>query len=188
MASMLEADKNLYREEQSKADTYSHLENHIAASPKTRKRKLPVLVSETKVGKFRTPMGSRMRYASYSSLGSSQQQQSHLAIKVKHNATRVTSQQGPLPSGTPSHSTNLPNHTYEGHILPSFGSSQGNTSSIRNASFSSQSRAPDLFNTPSGAILTEDAPHSPPPPPDRRSADLQELKSLIESVKRKVHR
>ena len=188
MATMLEADKIMYRAEQSRNDTYAHLENHIAASPKARKRKLPILVSETKSSKFRTPMGSRMRHTSYSSMGSSQQQQSHLAMKVMQPTTRITSQHGPLPSGTPSHSTNLPSHTYEGHVLPSFGSSQGNNSSMRNVSSSSQSRMPGIFNTPSNAILNEDAPHSPPPPPDRRSTDLQELKSLIESVKKKVNR
>lgn len=185
MKTMLKAEREAYERQMNEKNTYAHLQSHISASPKMRKRKLPVLVSETKSSKFKTPLASKMRYSSHSSFGSPPQQ-SHLAMKVRGTDSRHSLYHGLLPSGTPSHSTNVPNTSYDGHVIPSFGSSVGNNSMNQNTSFRSANRESDVFQTPSSAVI-ENNESSPPPPPDRRSNDLQELKSLIASVKKKVN-
>ncbi|KAG0664192.1 hypothetical protein C6P45_000677 [Maudiozyma exigua] len=186
MKRMLDAEKDAYKKQISDANTYAHLQAHIASSPKMRKRKLPVLVSETKSNKFKTPMGSKMRYSSLVSTDS-MAQQSHLAMKVRNGATRVVSQNGPLPSGTPSHSTNIPGTTYNPHIIPSFGSSVGNNNSFHDSSLLHTTHDSHVFRTPSNAIAGDTSGNSPPQPPRRKSSDLQELKSLIASVKKRVN-
>ena len=186
MKMMLEAEKDAYKKQISDTNTYAHLQAHIASSPKMRKRKLPVLVSETKSCKFKTPMGSKMRYASHVSTDS-MPQQSHLAMKVRNGTARVASQNGPLPSGTPSHSTNIPTTVYNPHIIPSFGSSVGNNSSFHDSSLLHPTHDAHVFRTPSNAMAGDISRNSPPQPPQRKSTDLQELKSLIASVKKRVN-
>ena len=186
MKLMLEAEKDAYKKQISDTNTYAHLQAHIASSPKMRKRKLPVLVSETKSSKFKTPMGSKMRYSSHVSTDS-MPQQSHLAMKVRNGVTRVASQNGPLPSGTPSHSTNIPTTIYNPHIIPSFGSSVGNNSSFHDSSLLHPTHDSHVFRTPSNAIAGDTSRNSPPQPPKRKSSDLQELKNLIASVKKRVN-
>ncbi|SMN21077.1 similar to Saccharomyces cerevisiae YDR159W SAC3 Nuclear pore-associated protein [Maudiozyma saulgeensis] len=185
MKMMLEAENVAYNRQISEGNTYAHLQSHIAASPKLRKRKLPILVSETKSNKFKTPMGSRMRYSSHASTDSLPQQ-SHLAIKVRNGGTRTASHHGPLPSGTPSHSTNVPNISYDSHVIPSFGSSVGNNTSFHSAHLLPDTHNPNIFHTPSNAITGEESVIVPTHVSDSKSTDLQELKTLIASVKKRV--
>ncbi|CAB4255672.1 similar to Saccharomyces cerevisiae YDR159W SAC3 Nuclear pore-associated protein [Maudiozyma barnettii] len=185
MKIMLETENVAYNKQISEGNTYAHLQPHIAASRKLRKRKLPILVSETKSSKFKTPMGSRMRYSSHTSTDSLPQQ-SHLAIKVRNGVSRVASHHGPLPSGTPSHSTNVPNTSYDSHVIPSFGSSVGNNTSFHGISHIPGTQDSNIFHTPSNAITGDESVIELQQASVRKSSDIQELKSLIASVKKRV--
>ncbi|CCE62228.1 hypothetical protein TPHA_0C00720 [Tetrapisispora phaffii CBS 4417] len=103
MKKMLEYEKQKYNSERSKNNTYAHLQIHLAASPKMRKRKLPILFSEVQNGKFRTPSA-----ISIDAISSSPSVSSHLANKFRKTQQRIISAPDMVAPGTPSYINNLP--------------------------------------------------------------------------------
>ncbi|KAM3160918.1 Nuclear mRNA export factor [Lachancea thermotolerans] len=194
LRSALEQERRKHEQERNRNNTYAYLQSHIAASPRTRMRKLPVLLSESHGNRFKTPLAVRpfvKRTSSYSVPSVP----SHLAAKV-----RLAREPGPAPAdaalplpadATPSYSRNQDDITAAtaAAVLPatpSLGSSArcypgaANTSGISNVTFESP------YSTPSARVLPSAG--SPAAPVRDASSSVVELRDLIASVKKKLNR
>ncbi|QLQ82357.1 hypothetical protein HG537_0H01180 [Torulaspora globosa] len=178
MRKMLEQDQHKGKEDPDARNTYAHLRTHLAASPRMNKRKLPVLLSKSKDGPFRTPLATR------SLSSSSPAAASHLAIKVRREPRRHQS----VAPGTPSYCTNLSH-------LPIVSNSSLLAQHPDSATMSNTSldglpliREPALFQTPINSTTTNQVNSNGSMTLDRAATEsVLELKALIESVKRKVN-
>lgn len=209
MHRMLELEKEKYEKEKDLKNTYAHLRSHAEASPRSRKGKLQVLLSESLKNKFKTPLPIIVSDKRLSSSFSLPSVSSHLAAKVKMNAPSTQ----PTLLGTPSHTRNT--HMNNPRLLqtPSIAAvgSQGtaNTSGLSNITFGSE------FSTPINDIVLR-TPQEPParplgdthaasgpdkehttslPPPENNTIisdevpkSVLELKDLIASVKKKLNK
>ncbi|CDO93999.1 unnamed protein product [Kluyveromyces dobzhanskii CBS 2104] len=89
---------------------YSHLKNHVLASPKSRYKKLPVLLSESHKPKYKTPTALvNSRHSSITSDDISNP--SHLVKKMKPSRAHLPAHNISGNFGTPSQPRNLLNHT-----------------------------------------------------------------------------
>lgn len=158
MQSMLKQEQSKAMQNINKKTAYSHLKNHVMASPRSRYKKLPVLLSDSHKPKYKTPVplqGSRKS----SITATEDSNPSHLVKKVRTTSTI------PLPPhpvsgtfGTPSQPRNLLNHTSvlttpqltcigpQNATAPSMSSAELTTSNAANISTQSD------FATPAGII------------------------------------
>lgn len=171
----IEEDK--YKKQQDMKNTYAHLQSHIMASPKLYKTKLPVLLSASKQNpKFKTPMTKSDELLSTPAIPS------HLVTKVQRK------QHPPIPPTTPCQGTYFPNGSMVVHQTPivSWNSNSGNynTNHRTTSLFGFDERNPPIFQTPiqsivkpmDQSILSAEGSHT-----------IQELKNIIETVRKKVH-
>ncbi|SJM87896.1 related to Nuclear mRNA export protein SAC3 [Zygosaccharomyces bailii] len=172
-------EKKLHRM-QDERNTYAHLQSHIAASPKLKKRKLPVLLSKKREDRFETPQTRRTRSSSSPAMFS------HLAVKLGRSARLGNFNLAPA---TPSHSTNVPIAITDSHETPPFPAEQ------------LELQEPALFQTPINSTPNairqpaedSEASHSisgdatTPPVAKGIPSNIMELKNLIESVRNKVN-
>lgn len=171
MRRMRNNEDEIYKRQQDKKNTYAHLQSHIMASPKLNKTKLPVLRSSSKqTNRFKTPIAAR--YAS----GSTPADPSHLVNKIQKK------QQLTMPPGTPSHSTNFPNSSIIIHRTPV--NSRNTQSNEPTHLFGIDERSQPVFETPVQAIIN---PMDQSLLSANESHTIQELKSIIETVKKKVN-
>ncbi|CCD26980.1 Sac3p NDAI_0J00880 [Naumovozyma dairenensis CBS 421] len=183
MRSMLKLERNKQIEIENKSKgTYNHLKGHILASPKVQKRKLSILSSEVKHPKFRTPS------ANLTFNSSSPPLPSHLAVKFRKRGGRISNSTGLLPPSTPSYSTNFPHTSSNDQHTPI---TRMITEHKAVSSISSRFTGvpePNMFQTPINSIAT---PNNLAPPSKGENSplpeNLQELKSLIETVKKKIN-
>lgn len=198
----------------SKKNTYAHLQNHINSSPRSRKRKLPVLASGSKEEQLRnwpsfkygTPTTNKRRIisssSSYSSVGSTPAISSHLAVKFK-NPARISSG---LFLSTPSHSTNLPGEsgdsaTFSHTPIITTISNKDLTNNVTHSrelnSYTSIMRTPTASQTRADTISNSSkiSRHEFSPPMKSKTSDsknyiipesILELRDLISSVKQKI--
>ena len=127
--------------------------SHIAASPKVKKRKLPILLSSSHSSQFKTPLASRLNTSGTST---SPPLPSHLAMKFRNNS-RVTSLHTVLPVSTPSHSNNLPATSLNGNSSTDIQPQQPteNQRSMAESSNNAFERVPesqDIYKTPINAV------------------------------------
>lgn len=187
----LEIEQEKYLEEierakRRKRNTYAHLQSHILASPKNNQKKLPVLLSASTDSKYRTPSNSKRRIISTTPNGLPStptlgQQQGR---KDKNNKKQL------LALSTPSHSKIL-----SGSM--SVASSTASTDKtpvvtiIENAyDNNSQDHSTNdsvLYRTPVNTTQPVNAHPKIPHTPSNNNTTLKELKTLIESVKKKFH-
>lgn len=205
MKRVLEMENDIYRKQLDKQNTYAHLQSHIMTSPKLYKRKLPVLLSASKHShKFKTPLPSRSASGATPS-GT----KSYLVNKIQSRASIPDSYSSNMlpPPSTPSHSTNLPvlassvahrtpvirHNTRTSRINSSIPKSTRNSSTNHNItsnanneliSSSMFNRPQQLFQTPIHAVIKPHDNLSFSQPED--SQELQELKGLIETVRKIV--
>ncbi|CCH58203.1 hypothetical protein TBLA_0A04070 [Henningerozyma blattae CBS 6284] len=158
-----------------KRNTYQYLFSHVEASPRKTKRKLPVLLSESKSNKFRTPSG-RNNTSSLSSFGNL----SHLAKKGKnnmHNSNNI------LIFETPTYAT-INNRSY---MTPGNVTKDSNDISYIRAQYIQhipESNNSLLYNTPTNPPVSQF--HAPMiSSPDNIANNLSELRSLIDTVKKR---
>ncbi|SCV05331.1 LANO_0H05138g1_1 [Lachancea nothofagi CBS 11611] len=182
----LEQEERKHQQERDHNNTYAYLQSHVAASPRARKRKLPVLLSDSKKNKFKTPLAMRpfvkrtSSTCSTSSLASSEP--SHLAAKIKTERSLVepnTPWATPLPSRTQHNTVSDLAPLRTPSIAVSTSRLEPNTSGISNVTFESP------FSTPTQTLL----PNSRPAYPihsQEASANILELKHLIASVKKNL--
>ncbi|CAI4343147.1 CPI_1c_G0010190.mRNA.1.CDS.1 [Saccharomyces cerevisiae] len=186
MKKMLEKEKNKYQQQIGERNTYAHLESHIDASPRSKKRKLPILLSTSHSSQFKTPLASRLNTSGSST---SPPLPSHLAMKFRKNS-RVTSLHTVLPVSTPSHSNNIPAASFSGN----------NTTDIQSQQLIENQKSTSVYlNNVSERILGNQeicqTPINPVTPvvdgADQGKEDIPdsilELKILIDSVKKKVN-
>lgn len=186
MKKMLEKEKNKYQQQIDERNTYAHLESHIDASPRSKKRKLPILLSTSHSSQFKTPLASRLNTSGSST---SPPLPSHLAMKFRKNS-RVTSLHTVLPVSTPSHSNNIPAASFSGN----------NTTDIQSQQLIENQKSTSVYlNNVSERILGNQeicqTPINPVTPvldgADQGKEDIPdsilELKILIDSVKKKVN-
>lgn len=185
MKNMLEKEKKKYQHQIGERNTYLHLESHIAASPKVKKRKLPILLSSSHSSQFKTPLASRLNTSGTST---SPPLPSHLAMKFRNNS-RVTSLHTVLPVSTPSHSNNLPATSLNGNSSTDIQPQQPteNQRSMAESSNNAFERVPesqDIYKTPINAVT----PVLDSTDQDKRDIpdSILELKTLINSVRKKV--
>lgn len=178
MRRMLEQEQNRNRQDPDERNTYAHLRNHLAASPRMNKRKLPVLLSKSKEGSFRTPLATRTLSSSSPAVAS------HLAIKFRGEPRRQHSDS----PATPSYCNRLPpvsagpNSSLLAHAADA--STISNTPPGRIPII----REPALFQTPVNATTTNPSHSSGSLARDRTAPEsVLELKALIDSVKKKVN-
>ncbi|CCF56880.1 hypothetical protein KAFR_0B05840 [Kazachstania africana CBS 2517] len=182
MRKMLELEKQKLNKELNEKNMYAHLRSHVTASPKLRKRKLPVLLSETKTSsKFKTPLMSKF------STSSSPPLPSHLVTKVRRTG-RIPSYNGHLAPGTPSYSRNVPVSYGMSQQTPvaTLDSTRYFSGNLSNLTFNQSVQDSALFRTPSQAIVGSDDSKISNAPNELK--EIGELKSLIESVRRKVRK
>lgn len=186
MKKMLEKEKNKYQQRMGERNTYAHLESHIAASPRIKKRKLPILLSTSHSSQFKTPLASR---PNTSGTSISPPLPSHLAMKFRKNS-RVTSLHTVLPVSTPSHSNNLPVSSFSGNNTTDIQSqqlikSQRNTSGYSKKFFERVPGNQEICKTPINPVtpVLDGADQGKEDIPD----SILELKVLIDSVKKKVN-
>ncbi|GAV55276.1 hypothetical protein ZYGR_0AS06000 [Zygosaccharomyces rouxii] len=191
MKRMHESEEQKLQKLQDERNTYAHLQSHIAASPKLKKRKLPVLLSKNRDNRYETPQARRTASTSSSALFS------HLAIKLG-NGTRFSSFN--LPPATPSHSTNLPLTLMDSNETPLLPQQQQQQQKQREQ-HERAIQEPALFQTPINSttasndhdtslisqISSTPAADSPANVSQEIPSNLKELKNLIESVKTKVN-
>lgn len=185
MKKMLEKEKNKYQQQMGERNTYAHLESHIAASPRAKKRKLPILSSSSHSSQFKTPLASRLNTSGTST---SPPLPSHLAMKFRRNS-RVTSLHTVLPVSTPSHSTNLPATNSNGNDATDTQSQQltrskRSTPELSNSAFDRVPESQAIYQTPTNvAPASDNTDQDKDDIPD----SILELKILIDSVKKKVN-
>lgn len=178
MKRMHDSEEKKLRKTHDERNTYAHLQSHIAASPKLKKRKLPVLLSKNRENRFETPQTKRTASSSSSAMFS------HLALKLG-KSTRFSSIN--LAPATPSHSTNFPPALTDSHNTPQLSNEQ------------SALQEPSLFQTPrnfSSTVVNQPArnrgtqdssPAGSPQAPKNVPNNVMELKNLIESVRYKIN-
>ncbi|QID83493.1 actin cytoskeleton and mitosis protein [Saccharomyces pastorianus] len=182
METMLEKEKNKYQQQMGERNTYAHLESHISASPRVKKRKLPILLSSSHSSEFKTPLASRLNTSGTST---SPPLPSHLAIKFRKNS-RITSLHTVLPVSTPSHSTNLPAASSDATATTDIQSTRNsrNAVGLLSSAFEGISESHSICQTPinTSAPASEGCDKNIDDIPD----SILELKILIDSVKKKV--
>ncbi|CUS24087.1 LAQU0S13e02982g1_1 [Lachancea quebecensis] len=194
LRSALEQERRKHEQERNRNNTYAYLQSHIAASPRARTRKLPVLLSESHGNRFKTPLAVRpfvKRTPSYSVPSVP----SHLAAKV-----RLARETGPAPAAalplpadaTPSYSRNqedIATTATTAAVMPATPLMESsarcypgaaNTSGISNVTFESP------FSTPAARLLPSVA--SPAVSAGDASSSVVELRDLIASVKKKLNK
>lgn len=185
-----ESEEQKLQKLQDERNTYVHLQSHVAASPKLKKRKLPVLLSKKRDNHYETPQAKRTVSNSSSAMFS------HLAVKLG-NGTRFSSLN--LPPTTPSHSTNLPITLMDSNETPSLPQQQQQQQK-QHQQHERAIQEPSLFQTPMNStvasndhdtslisqVSTTPSVNSPANLQEIPS-NLKELKELIESVKTKVN-
>ncbi|GAV50369.1 hypothetical protein ZYGR_0U02250 [Zygosaccharomyces rouxii] len=186
-----ESEEQKLQKLQDERNTYAHLQSHIAASPKLKKRKLPVLLSKNRDNRYETPQARRTASSSSSAMFS------HLAIKLG-NGTRFSSFN--LPPATPSHSTNLPITLMDSNETPP-PPQQEQQQQKQREQHERAIQEPALFQTPMNSttasngrdtslisqVSSTPAEDSPANFSQEIPSSLKELKSLIASVKTKVN-
>ncbi|SCW04172.1 LAFE_0H07668g1_1 [Lachancea fermentati] len=196
MHNALQLEMEKYRQEKDQNNTYAHLRSHVAASPRSRRRKLPVLLSDSHNSKFKTPLALRphMRKGSSYSVPSAP---SHLATKFDHHehiAPRLVSM------ATPSHPRRLTVDCPAIQSTPPIASISSrraaNTSGISNVTFGSPFSTPSnkMPARPEGVINDIlQAPSAEESSMEESSGkfvpdSVLELKDLIASVKKKLNK
>lgn len=178
MKKMLDSETEKHAMEVSGSNTYVHLKNHLVASPRFKKRKLPVLVSEIKNNKFRTPSAPVID----TSLSSSPIISSHLAQKFR-KTQRIASFPDVITPGTPSHSRNLPNRSpMPNNQTPTITNIKSNHVEDR-LPFRHYSSSRTPVHGPTSSASNNMERNTQGEIPD----SLLELKSLIDSVKKKIN-
>lgn len=178
MRKMLEQDQDKGKRDPDARNTYAHLRSHLAASPRMNKRKLPVLLSKSKEGPFRTPLATRSLSSSSPAVAS------HLAIKVRGEPRRHQS----VAPGTPSYCANLSRLPVVSNT--SLLAQNPDSATVSNTSLDGLPliREPALFQTPVNSTTTNQINSNESITQDRAAPEsVLELKALIESVKRKVN-
>lgn len=192
MKRMHESEEQKLQKLQDDRNTYAHLQSHIAASPKLKKRKLPVLLSKNRDNRYETPQARR------TGSGSSSAMYSHLVAKLGNDAPLSSFN---LPPATPSHSRNLPLTLVDVKETPSLPQQRQLQQQKQREQHERAIQEPSLFQTPINSTTTAagqessmvsefsytPAPNSPAVSSQEIPSDLKELKSLIESVKSKVN-
>ncbi|EDO19333.1 hypothetical protein Kpol_1036p78, partial [Vanderwaltozyma polyspora DSM 70294] len=191
MRKMLDSERKKHEASINERNTYSHLQNHLIASPKAKKMKLPVLLSEVKNKNFklRTPSAPSMDTAA-----SSPRISSHLAMKYR-KTQRIVSVPDVIAPGTPSYSRNFPSNS---QLSNSSTLALGNrTPTITNigplSTNDPQQPQRQQWSTPVTTTTHHKyiSPHQYPPS-TRDSSDIpsniRELKSLIDSVKKNLNK
>ncbi|SCV00693.1 LAME_0G11386g1_1 [Lachancea meyersii CBS 8951] len=170
----LELEVQKYQQERDRNNTYAYLQSHVAASPRARRRKLPVLLSDCHQNKFKTPLAVRpfvkptSSMSSTSSIASSEP--SHLAAKIRTERPRAEATTSTWTSPVPSRT-----HVNDA-ATPSIAVPAANTSGISNVTFDSPFSTPTLRVMPSSTD------------PRDTSASVLELRNLVASVKKSLNR
>ncbi|CEP61412.1 Sac3p LALA0_S03e02278g [Lachancea lanzarotensis] len=175
LSKALEEEVQRYQQERDRNNTYAHLQSHVAASPRSRRRKLPVLLSDRHRNRFKTPLAVRpfvKRTSSTSSTSSAlYSEPSHLAAKIKTERPRseATSSHwaSPVPSRTQPEVATA--------VTPSMSMPIANTSGISNVTFDSPFATPTLRMAPSSITVPQDTESS-----------VSELRNLVASVKKRL--
>ncbi|CCK68173.1 Sac3p KNAG_0A05060 [Huiozyma naganishii CBS 8797] len=179
MKRILESENDKYRQHQNSKNTYARLQSHIMASPRAKKKKLPVLLSESKkhTNKFRTPSGGRFPVPGSSPMSS------HLAMKVQ-KADQTLAIEQVLPVRTPSHSTNVPTTSMIAYHTTPTVDTHGHSKVLSNGLFVPGDKSSTIYQTPlpvsnqlnrNLSTASEDEVH-----------DIQELKGLIQTVRKRI--
>ncbi|SCU94045.1 LADA_0G06194g1_1 [Lachancea dasiensis] len=176
----LEQETRKYEQERNKpTNTYAYLQSHVAASPRVRKRKLPVLLSDSHRNKFKTPLAVRpfiKRSTSGSSSSIPTSEPSHLAVKVRLDGHFTLADPGV------SWTTPLPSRTKHEPMSASR-LATCNTSGISNVTFESP------ISTPSERLLPANAASTSTTTDQQETSDsVLELKHLIASVKKSLNK
>ena len=171
----IEDDK--YKKQQDMRNTYAHLQSHIMASPKLYKTKLPVLLSASKQNpKLKTPMTKGNESFSTPAIPS------HLVTKVQRKQHPI------IPPATPCQGSYFPNASMVVHQTPivtwNSNNSNCNTNNRTTSLFNFDARNPPIFQTPIQSIVK---PMDQSVSSVDESHTIQELKNIIETVRKKVH-
>ncbi|SCU89605.1 LAFA_0E19394g1_1 [Lachancea sp. 'fantastica'] len=177
LSKALEKEIHRYQQERDRNNTYAHLQSHVAASPRSRHRKLAVLLSDRHRNRFKTPLAVRPFFKRTSSTSSTSSvlssEPSHLAAKIRAERPRhentTSNFASPVPSRTQPEGATA--------VTPSISMPIANTSGISNVTFDSPFATPTLKMAPPSSTDLQDT-----------NTSVLELRDLVASVKKSLNR
>lgn len=178
--------KEIERTKRRKQNTYAHLQSHIMASPKNHQKKIPVLLSASSDSRYRTPLNSKRRIVSTTPNGFP----STPTLAQQLDKTDKHPKKALLALSTPSHSKILSGSI---SVAPSTASTDKTPivtiieNAYENNSEDHSNHDSVLYRTPINTTKPVNKHPKVPHTPSNPTSNFKELKSLIESVKKKFH-